>query len=209
LLNKNFILCDFANVLSKEHLPLIDLTITMLMNYLNLRKKMKNHTIKVISSVFLGAMISSSAIAGVNSHTVGGVTYIADSSVIFPDDTVNFEELCPKLDTDGVEVGDAMPIDAEGTVMDITACLEPVSVDESCDAEVSLGKGSLTIPCLKVRVNDDDESSLACEVHMGQRGNSMNWKVEFVDCEPETQSEDLTDDDTEDDNSGENDDGEN
>jgi len=173
----------------------------MFMNRLNMRKKMKNQTIKVISSVFLGTIISSSAIADVNSHTtVGGVTYIADSSVNFPDDTVDFETLCPKLDAEDIPVGNAVPVDVEETVIDITACLEPVPVDTSCDAEVSLGKGELTIPCLKVQVNDD-ESFIACEVHMGQRGNSMNWEVEFVDCEQETQSEDITDDDTNDDKS--------
>ncbi|MGZ4979606.1 MAG: hypothetical protein ACXV8O_20920 [Methylobacter sp.] len=55
-------------------------------------------------------------------------------------------------------------------VVDISLCLSPTHDDE--EAKADLKTGVLTIPCLNV-------DNAMYNVQMKQRGNSMNWEVEF------------------------------
>ncbi|MGZ5052368.1 MAG: hypothetical protein ACXWF8_04945 [Methylobacter sp.] len=55
-------------------------------------------------------------------------------------------------------------------VVDISLCLSPTH--DATEAKANLKTGMLTIPCLNI----DDT---LYNVEMKQRGNSMNWEVEF------------------------------
>lgn len=142
-----------------------------------------NHNKKWLATAlggFLGLVISGNSMADINTLTQDNTTYIADSSVAFPEaDGFNINEVC----THGVDPADDV-IDQYSTgyattlgadVVDMTGCLQPIN----CTAKADLKEGSLLIPCLEVEIED---KPFECDVEMGQRGNSMNWKVEFVNC---------------------------
>jgi len=61
-------------------------------------------------------------------------------------------------------------------IVDVSPCLVGVGVG-ACDTIVDLDAGIMKIPCLKVGTD-------TYNIEMEQRGNSMNWKVTFIDGEP-------------------------
>ena len=66
------------------------------------------------------------------------------------------------------------------TIVDVSSCLDAeVGVGvEACVATADLNKGEMDIPCL-------DFNGVVYNLHMEQRGNSMNWEITIIELNDE------------------------